>query len=83
MKDLAPRPIDARDLRSGALGHVDHAAAEHAVDAHDHRVAGLDQVHDRGLHAGRAGAAHGHRHAIRACESRVRSICCMSFISSK
>ena len=47
------RSID-RDLGPGALGDVFHPGAEHAVDADEHLVAGLDQVDDDGFHPGRA-----------------------------
>ena len=52
------------DLGPGATGDVDHAAAEDAVDADEHVVAGLDQVDDDGFHAGRAGAGDGQGHGV-------------------
>ena len=72
-----------RDLGAGPLGDVDHAAAEDAVDADDHRVARLDEVDDRRLHARRAGAADGERHAVLACGTARAASPCSSFMSSR
>ena len=82
-ENLAPGAFDFRDLGAGALGDVDHPPAEHAVDADHHRVARLDQVDDRRLHAGRAGAAD--RPASWGCVvlNSACSIRCMSFMISR
>ena len=48
---------DSPLLHVGFIHERDHPAAEHAIDTHDHRVAGLNQVDHRAFHAGRAGAA--------------------------
>ena len=52
-----PAPLDLDRVHPGAAapGDVEHPAAEDPGDADDHLVAGLDQVGDRGLHAGAAG----------------------------
>jgi hypothetical protein len=51
----APFVLDENRYTPAALDVLLHAAAEHAVDADHDRVAGLDEIHERGLHAGRAG----------------------------
>ena len=56
---LSPRDLERDCLAARASHDVGHACAEHAVYAHDHAVARLDQVYQRCLHAGRAGAGHG------------------------
>ena len=56
----APRIVDHDGSAAVALDVLLHAPAEHAVAAHDHRVARLDQVDEAGLHARRA--RRGHRH---------------------
>ena len=38
----APRRVDPHDLGAAPAGDLAHALAEHAVDADDHGVAGLD-----------------------------------------
>ena len=70
-------------LAPGPSGHVGHPPAEHAVDAHDHRIARLDQVDHRRFHAGRAGAADGEGHPVLRAQARDRSICCMPSISAR
>src|SRR6185503_11655206 len=53
---LAPFVLD-QHRRAAAADHVfQHAAAEHAVLAHDHLVAGRDHVDEAVLHADRARA---------------------------
>ena len=64
VEDLAVRPFDRGDLGPGALGDVDHPAAEDAVDADEHLVARLDQVDDHGFHPRRAGAGDRHREPV-------------------
>ena len=54
--------------RAAALHHVLHAQPEDAVDANNHLVAGLDQVHRHALHAGHPGSAHGESQRIRGPE---------------
>jgi hypothetical protein len=46
----APGRLDLLDGRPAALGHVDHAPGEHAVDADEHLVAGLDEIDEHRLH---------------------------------
>ena len=54
----APLLLDAHDVGTAAARDFAHPVAEHAVRADDGGVAGLEQVDEAGLHAGRAGAAH-------------------------
>ena len=54
---LAPRRLDPHDLGAAPGRDVAHAFAEHAVHADHDDVARLDDVDERGLHAGRPGAA--------------------------
>ena len=63
-KHLAPRPLDLRHFAAGPLGHVGQPPAEHAVDAHQHALARLDQIEHRRFLPGRARAADRHRHAV-------------------
>ena len=64
VEGLAPRRVHPDHLRPEASGHVAHALAEQPVHAHDHHVAGADQIDERGLHAGRAGSAHRQRQRV-------------------
>ena len=66
----APRRVDAHDLRAAPARDLAHALAEHAVDADDHGVAGLDEVDEARLHARRAGAADRQRQRVRRCGTR-------------
>ena len=60
----APGGLDAGNLAARAFGHDGDAFAEVAADAHDHLVAGLDQVHHCGFHAARAGPGRGQRDPV-------------------
>ena len=64
----APRLVDAHDLGTAPARHLAHALAEHAVHADDRGVAGLEQVDEARLHAGRAGAADRQRQRVRGLE---------------
>ena len=68
----APGSFDGHDGRAAALDHLGHAHAEVAVAADDNGVAGLDDVVDRGLHAGGAGAGDGHREVVFRAEDRTQ-----------
>ena len=61
---LAPTHLHHVDDGASAFHHVLHAGAEHAVDADEHLVAGLDEVDRAALHPGHAGAAHGKRQRV-------------------
>jgi hypothetical protein len=63
-KHFAPGALHLGHSCSGPLGHVDHASAEYAIDADQHRVARLDQVDHGRLHTGGARATDGQRHRV-------------------
>src|SRR5690606_30002540 len=71
---LAPGHLDGDDLGTAAGGHVAHAGAEHAVDADDDGVARADDVDERRLHPGRAGAGDGQRHGVAGAEDRPQAV---------
>ena len=71
----APRP--SRRSAPHRAATSDHARAEHAVDADEHLVARLDEVDERRLHAGRAGAADGERDLF-FVRNTARSLPCIS-----
>ncbi len=59
---MPPSRLDHVHASAISLGDILHSATENAIDAHDHLVAGLDQIANTCLHAGttRAGDGHGH-----------------------
>ena len=71
---LAPLLLDAHDLAPAARRDVAHALAEHAVDADDHDVARIDEVHERGFHARRPGTADRQRQFVLGAEHRAQAI---------
>ena len=56
----SPVVLDHQRGTAAALHVLLHAAAEHAVLAHDDLVAGLDQIGKTGFHAGGTGCGNGH-----------------------
>ena len=70
---LAPLGLDPHDLGAAPRRDVAHALAEHAVHADDDDVAGLDDVDERRLHAGRPGAADRQRQRVGRCGTPCRS----------
>ena len=69
-----PRRFDAHDLRAAPARNLAHALAEHAVHADDHGVAGLDEIDEARLHAGRTGAAHRQRQRVRRAERGAQPV---------
>ena len=57
---LTPVVVDRDHRGACAPGHVGHPPPERAVHRHHTAVAGLQQVHHRGFHPGRAGGGQGH-----------------------
>ncbi len=66
--DSAPVRIDWHDLSPAAADHLRYPVAEEPVHTHDDRIARLDDVVDRRLHAGRAGAGDGDGHVVLGAE---------------
>jgi hypothetical protein len=60
----SPSIFDCDHLGTGPAGHVDHAGAEHAIDADHRQVARLQQVHQGRFHACRARRRQGHADVI-------------------
>ena len=62
---LAPVGAHGHDARPMPPRDLSDPVPEVAALRHDHRVARLDEVHDAGLHAGRAGAVEWQHEAVR------------------
>ena len=69
-----PHSASTRTTSAPHRGDVAHALAEHAVHADDHDVAGIDEVHEGGFHARRAGAADRQRQFVLGAEHRAQAI---------
>ena len=69
-----PRRVDAHDLGAAAPRDLAHALAEDTVDADDHGVAGLEQVDEARLHAGRAGTADRQRQRVLRAEDGAEAV---------
>src|SRR5712691_13144373 len=54
----APLTVYTQRLRADACGHLTHALAEVAVDAHDDLFARFEQIDQRCFHAGATRARH-------------------------
>ena len=50
--DLSPRGFHANRFTATAFDYGGPSHAKHAVDPDDHRIARLNNIHDRSLHAG-------------------------------
>jgi hypothetical protein len=71
---LAPRCLDADDLRAAAGRDVAHALPEHAVHADHDDVAVAHHVHERRFHARRAGATDRQRERVRGLEDLAQPV---------
>ena len=60
----SPRRLHAHDFGAGPARNLTHALTEHTVDPDDHGVTRLDEIDEAGLHARRAGPAHGQRQRV-------------------
>ena len=66
--------VDPDDVGAEAVRHLAHPLAEDAVDPDDDGVAGPHEVDERGLHAGRAGPAHGQGQRVRGGEDLAQAV---------
>src|SRR6516225_4930696 len=62
--DATPGGLDFDDLGPAPFCDVDHACSEHAVDADNDFVAGLEQIDEAKLHAGTLGSADRKGHLV-------------------
>ncbi len=70
----SPRRVDPHDLGPAAARDLAHAFAEHAVDADDRGVAGLEQVDEARLHTRGTGAADRQRQRVVGAEHRPQPV---------
>ena len=70
---LTPGNVDPHDLGAAASGHVAHAGPEDAVDADHDRIAALDHVDERCLHACGTGARDRQRHGVGGAEDGAQA----------
>ena len=64
LDDATPRRFDLRHACAAAVRNFGKTRAEVTVDAHDHVVPRLDQVHKTKLHPCAARAAYGKSHVV-------------------